>query len=130
MLLGVSADQLRRDPNTILRTQHRTLNHSIDVQLACDLCNGFCTPLSCMMEVLDMTRSAAISLRSVISSSVIPSAKYSCSGPDRRPASARRNPPEEGTSSDRDDHNASGEGQLPTSDTARSLLRRRNCGLF
>ncbi|MBA7705721.1 hypothetical protein ES703_114557 [subsurface metagenome] len=46
--------------------------------------SGFLTPLYCMIDVRDLTCSAPIFPRSAISASVIPSAKYSCSGsPDR-----------------------------------------------
>ena len=46
--------------------------------------SGLRVPLYCMTEVREITRSALILDRLVISASVIPSAKYSCSGsPDR-----------------------------------------------
>ena len=42
--------------------------------------SALCAPLYCMAEVREITRRALILPKSVMSASVIPSAKYSCSG--------------------------------------------------
>jgi len=49
--------------------------------------SGFLASLYCITEVRDITFSDPIFDRSVISSSVMPSAKYSCSGSPERFAS-------------------------------------------
>ena len=47
-------------------------------------CSGFLLPLYCMVDWREITRGAPIFPSSVISASVIPSAKYSCSGSAER----------------------------------------------
>jgi hypothetical protein len=73
--------QIRGDARAVAGTKHRAFHDRVHFQLARAISgNGFFAPLYRITEVREMTRRALILAKSVISSSVTPSAKYSCSG--------------------------------------------------